>query len=74
MALTSPMAQFSHGFGGLLAVLLVTASILCAPKAVAETSRSDFFAAPFVDGSPQWVTFVNDLVGWRPYAEAGFLG
>jgi autotransporter-associated beta strand protein len=68
------MAQFSHGFRGLLAVLLVTASILSAPKAVAETARPDFFAAPFVNGSPQWVTFVNDLVGWRPYAEAGFLG
>ena len=68
------MAQFSHGFRGLLAVLFVTASILCVSRAVAETSRPDFFAAPFVNGSPQWVTFVNDLVGWRPYAEAGFLG
>ena len=68
------MAQFSHGFRGLLAVLLVTTSLLCAPKAVAETAMPDFFAAPFVNGSPQWVTFVNDLVGWRPYAEAGFLG
>ena len=44
------------------------------PRSAAETARPDFFAAPFVDGSPQWVTFVNDLVGWRPYAEAGFLG
>lgn len=73
-ALTMPMAQFPPGFRGLLALLLLTAGILSAPKAVAEISRSDFFAAPFVDGSPQWVTFVNDLVGWRPYAEAGFLG
>ena len=68
------MAQFFHGFRGLLAVLLVAAIILCAPKAEAETARPDFFAAPFVNGAPQWVTFVNDLVGWRPYAEAGFLG
>lgn len=68
------MTQFSHGFRGLLAALLVTAHLLCVHKAVADTPRPDFFAAPFVDGSPQWVTFVNDLVGWRPYAEAGFLG
>ena len=68
------MAQFPHGFRGLLSVLSVAAIILCAPKAEAETARPDFFAAPFVNGSPQWVTFVNDLVGWRPYANAGFLG
>ncbi|MGA1726049.1 MAG: S8 family serine peptidase, partial [Burkholderiaceae bacterium] len=67
------MTHFFHGCRGLLVVVLA-ASALCAPKVGAETARPDFFAAPFVDGSPQWVTFVNDLVGWRPYAEAGFLG
>lgn len=68
------MVRFSHGLRGWSAVLWLTALFACAPKAGAETVRPDFFVAPFVGGSPQWVTFVNDLVGWRPYAEAGFLG
>lgn len=42
--------------------------------AVSSVATNDVFAAPFVGGSPQWVKFVNDSVGWRPYAEAGFLG
>ena len=67
------MAHFSYGLRGLLAVLLA-GSVWCAPKVGAATARPDFFAAPFVGDSPEWVTFVNDLVGWRPYANAGFLG
>ncbi len=68
------MAQFPHGFRGFLSVLSVAAHLLCAHQAGAETARPAFVAAPYVNDAPQWVTFVNDLVGWRPYAEAGFLG
>ena len=68
------MARFFQGIRGFLVGLMAPAVFWCAPRAGAETAQSDFFAAPFVGGSPQWVTFVNDLVGWRPYANAGFLG
>jgi len=68
------MAPCSQSFRGVLVVLWSAAVFWCAPPAVAATARGDFFAAPFVGDEPQWVTFVNDLVGWRPYAEAGFLG
>ena len=68
------MARFFQGIRGFLVGLMATAVLWCAPRAGAETAQSDFFAAPFVGGSPQWVTLVNDLVGWRPYANAGFLG
>jgi len=69
------MARFSQCIRSLLAGLMASAaSFSFAPQAKAETAQSDFFAAPFVGGAPQWVTFVNDLVGWRPYANAGFLG
>jgi len=68
------MAQVSHGFRGLLLVLSLAAVFLCGATAGAEPGTNDVFAAPFVGGSPQWVKFVNDAVGWRPYAEAGFLG
>jgi autotransporter-associated beta strand protein len=43
-------------------------------KGAGEEAGPDFYAAPFVGGQAQWVVFVNDLVGWRPFAEAGFLG
>lgn len=50
---------------------------VCLLGSVIPSSRgaeADIFAAPFEGDQPAWVTFVNDLVGWRPYAEAGFLG
>ncbi|MFM7374799.1 MAG: S8 family peptidase, partial [Chthoniobacterales bacterium] len=56
------------------AVLFLTAVLLCPAKVVAQLGTNAVFAAPFVGGSPQWVSFVNDFVGWRPYANAGFLG
>ena len=40
----------------------------------AESATNQFYAAPIVGDSAQWVMFANDLVGWRPFAEAGFLG
>lgn len=49
---------------------LLAGTLQAAPGPV----TNDFYAAPIVGGTPQWVTFVNDLVGWRPYGEAGFLG
>ena len=54
--------------------VLTCVHLLAAGRADAQTYSGDFYAAPFVGGSPQWVSFVNDLVGWRPYANAGFLG
>lgn len=36
--------------------------------------ETDIFAAPIVGGAAEWVVLVNDRVGWRPFAEAGFLG
>lgn len=54
--------------------LLTCVYLLSAGRAGAQTYSGDFYAAPFVGGSPQWVSFVNDLVGWRSYANAGFLG
>ncbi len=68
------MARSIHKSRTFLGIVLVTGALWCAPQAGAETARTDVYAAPFVGGSPQWVSFVNDLVGWRPYAEAGFLG
>lgn len=66
------MVQAHKFYCGLLAGL---AWLLFALSARAETmATNDFYAAPIVGGSAQWVTFVNDLLGWRPYAEAGFLG
>ena len=53
---------------------LLLLALLPATRLHADTATNNVYAAPFVDGSPQWVSFVNDLVGWRPYADAGFLG
>lgn len=68
------MALASKGIRGASIILLLLGGAVCTPRAAAEAERSDVFAAPVVDGSPLWVKFVNDLTGWRPYAEAGFLG
>jgi len=68
------MAHPFHGFRGLSAVLFLAAVFVCAAKAEVRPGTNAVFAAPFVGDSPQWVSFVNDVVGWRPYANAGFLG
>jgi len=54
--------------------LCLLVALMMPLRAGAAASESDFFAAPFVGGEPVWVSFANDRVGWRPLAEAGFLG
>lgn len=65
----APVCRATRGL--LVAVCALSAGTL---EASPDSATNDFYAAPIVGGTPQWVTFVNDLVGWRPYAEAGFLG
>lgn len=43
-------------------------------RGLAETAENDFFAAPIVGGSAEWVIFANERVGWQAFADAGFLG
>lgn len=54
--------------------VLLAVALFWAAGSAARAAGPDIFTAPFQDGEPVWVSFVNDLVGWRPYAEAGFLG
>jgi hypothetical protein len=67
------MMTFLPSSGRRIPVLLAAAFFWAAGSA-ARAAGPDIFTAPFQDGEPVWVSFVNDLVGWRPYAEAGFLG
>ncbi len=59
-------------FRGFLVVAL--AICLLTGSGLADSGTNQFFAAPIVDGSAEWVVFVNDVVGWRPFADAGFFG
>lgn len=55
------------------ALLCLGLAVLCGGDC-ARGEETDIFAAPIVGGAAQWVVLVNDRVGWRPFAEAGFLG
>ena len=54
--------------------VLFAAALFLVAGSLSRGAGPDIFTAPFQEGEPVWVSFVNDLVGWRPYAEAGFLG
>ena len=51
-----------------MAICLLTGSGL------ADSGTNQFYAAPIVDDSAEWAVFANDVVGWRPFADAGFFG
>ena len=40
----------------------------------ADASSGDVYTGPYVSGAFQSLTFVNDLVGWRDYFNAGYQG
>jgi hypothetical protein len=42
--------------------------------ASADASAGDVYTGPYVSGAFQSLTFVNDLVGWRDYFNAGYQG
>lgn len=53
---------------------ILAAALLPAGRAGAQHAINDFHGALFVDGSPPWATFVNDLVDRRPCGNAGLPG
>ncbi|MBU3664660.1 MAG: hypothetical protein FGM15_02105 [Chthoniobacterales bacterium] len=55
-----------------LAALLIT--VVPVAPGRSQPATNAFYAAPIVGGQAEWVVFANDVVGWRPFANAGFFG